>query len=165
MAIAAAPLVVGAIGLLLDRSLIRWLYHDPVKSMLGTFGLAIVLRQLVLIFEGPQLRHVGLPVTGAVPLGFGEQFPIWRVAIIAFAVATDGRRRAVADALRDRPEGPHHDRRRGDRAVAGHERAARQRAAFALGAALAGLAGALVAPLARSIRTWASATWSARSWS
>ena len=44
--------LVGVIDLLVDRALIHSLYHDPGKSMLGTFRLAIVI-QLVQIVEGP----------------------------------------------------------------------------------------------------------------
>jgi urea transport system permease protein len=146
-AIALAPLVVGAIGLLLDRSLIRWLYHDPVKSMLGTFGLAIVLRQLVLIVEGPQLRYVGLPVTGAVSLGFGEQFPLWRVVIVVLAVATTV---AVALWLMRSATGLKVRTTTVDAQIAESLAINVPRVnatAFALGAGLAGLAGALVAPL------------------
>jgi urea transport system permease protein len=146
VAIAATPLLVGAIGLIVDRSLIRWMYHDPVKSMLGTFGLAIVIRQLVLIVEGPSLRYVGLPLTGTVSI-FGEQYPVWRLALIGFAVVTGlvvalclsrsaiglKVRAATADA---------------DIAAALGMNVSRVNAtAFALGAGLAGLAGALIAPL------------------
>jgi urea transport system permease protein len=145
-AIALAPLIVGAAGLLVDRSLIRWLYHNPVKSMLGTFGLAIVIRQLVLIAEGPELHYVGLPVTGTVNL-LGEQFPLWRVVLIAFAVLTGilvalwfGRsamglkvRTTSADAQ--------------IAAALGMNVSRVNALAFAVGAALAGLAGALIAPL------------------
>ncbi|HET6449467.1 MAG TPA: hypothetical protein VFG31_10195 [Conexibacter sp.] len=146
-AIALAPLIVGAIGVLLDRSLIRWLYHDPVKSMLGTFGLAIVLRQLVLIVEGPQLRYVGLPVTGAVSLGFGEQFALWRVVVLAFALATTA---GVALWLARSATGLKVRTTTVDAQIAaslGMNVPRVNATAFALGAALAGLAGALVAPL------------------
>jgi urea transport system permease protein len=145
-AIALTPLLVGAIGLVVDRGLIRWLYQDPVKSMLGTFGLGIVIRQLVLIVEGPGLRYVNLPITSSVVV-FGEQLPVWRLVLIAFAVVTGVLvalwlsrsaaglkvRIATADA---------------DVASALGTNVSRVNAlAFALGTALAGLAGALVAPL------------------
>jgi urea transport system permease protein len=146
-AIALTPLAVAAIGLALDRTLIRWLYHDPVKSMLGTFGLAIVIRQLVQIVEGPQLRYVGLPVSGAIPLGFGQQFAAWRVVLIGFAVVTT---LALALWLGRSDSGLKLRTTAADSEIAGAlgMNVGRVNAlAFAVGAGLAGLAGALVAPL------------------
>jgi urea transport system permease protein len=145
-AIALTPLIVGAIGLVIDRSLIRWLYQNPVKSMLGTFGLGIVIRQLVLITEGPGLRYVDLPITSSVAI-LGEQLPVWRLLLIALALLTGVLvalwlsrsaaglkvRIATVDA---------------DIASALGTNVSRVNAlAFGLGTALAGLAGALVAPL------------------
>jgi urea transport system permease protein len=145
-AIALTPLIAGAIGLLVDRSLIRWLYHDPVKSMLGTFGLAIVLRQLVLIVEGPQLRYVGLPITSTVSL-IGEQFPVWRVVLIGFAIVTGV---AVTLWLVRSATGLKVRTTTVDSEIAaslGMNVSRVNAIAFAMGTALAGLAGALVAPL------------------
>lgn len=145
-AIALTPLIVGAVGLLVDRSLIRWLYHDPVKSMLGTFGLAIIIRQLVLIVEGPQLRYVGLPITSTVSF-FGEQFPVWRLMLIAFAAATGI---AVALWLGRSATGLKVRTTTVDAEIAaalGMNVSRVNALAFAVGAALAALAGALVAPL------------------
>lgn len=147
LAIAITPVVVGAIGLCVDRSLIRWLYHDPVKSMLGTFGLAIVIRQLVLIIEGPELRYVGLPVDGSIPLGFGEEFATWRATLIVFAVVTAA---AVAVWLGRSRSGLKVKTTTVDPDIAaslGMNVGRVNAVAFAVGTALAGLAGALVAPL------------------
>ncbi len=146
-AIAVTPLLVGAVGVLIDRALIRWLYHDPVKSMLGTFGLAIVIRQLVLIIEGPELRYVGLPLTGAVSLGFGQQFPLWRVVLIAAAVLVGV---GIAIWLARSATGLKMRTTTVDAEIAqslGMDVPRVNAIAFGIGAGLAGLAGALVAPL------------------
>lgn len=146
LAIAATPLVVGAIGLVVDRSLIRWLYHDPIKSMLGTFGLGIVIRQLVLIAEGPGLRYVDLPITSSVAI-FGEQLPVWRLVLIVLAIVTGV---AVALWLSRSAAGLKVRIATVDSAVAsalGTNVSRVNALAFGLGTALAGLAGALVAPL------------------
>lgn len=146
LAIALSPLIVGAIGLLVDRSLIRWLYQDPVKSMLGTFGLGIVIRQLVLIAEGPGLRYVDLPITSSVAV-FGEQLPVWRLVLIALAAVTGI---AVALWLSRSATGLKVRIATIDADVAsalGTNVSRVNALAFALGTGLAGLAGALVAPL------------------
>jgi urea transport system permease protein len=147
LAIALTPLLVGAIGLLIDRSLIRWLYHDPVKSMLGTFGLAIVLRQLVQMIEGPELRYVGLPISGSVPLGFGQQFAAWRVVLIGFAILSTT---AAAVWLTRSASGLKIRTTAADSQIAaslGVNTGRVSAVAFAVGAGLAGLSGALIAPL------------------
>jgi urea transport system permease protein len=146
LAIALTPLVVGAIGLLVDRALIRWLYQDPVKSMLGTFGLGIVIRQLVLITEGPGLRYVDLPITSSVTI-FGEQLPVWRLVLIALAAISGI---AIALWLSRSAAGLKVRIATVDADVAsalGTNVSRVNALAFALGTALAGLAGALVAPL------------------
>ena len=147
LAIALAPILVGAIGLLCDRALIRWLYNEPVKSMLGTFGLALVIRQLVLMIEGPELRYVGLPLSGSIPLGFGEQFPTWRVALLCFAALATV---AVALWLTRSDSGLRVRAATIDSDIAetlGINISRVNAATFAAGTALAGLAGALIAPL------------------
>jgi urea transport system permease protein len=147
LAILLTPLLVAAIGLALDRSLIRWLYHDPVKSMLGTFGLAIVIRQLVQIVEGPELRYVGLPISSAVPLGFGQQFAAWRLVLIGFAILTSA---AVALWLARSAIGLKIRTTAADSEIAaslGINAGRVNAVAFAVGTGLAGLSGALVAPL------------------
>ncbi len=145
-AIALTPLIVGAIGLVVDRSLIRWLYQNPIKSMLGTFGLGIVIRQLVLIAEGPGLRYVDLPITSSVAI-LGEQLPVWRLVLIALAIVTGV---VVALWLSRSAAGLKVRIATTDADVAstlGTNVSRVNALAFALGTALAGLAGALVAPL------------------
>ncbi len=147
VAIAIAPLIVGAIGLVCDRTLIRWLYHEPVKSMLGTFGLALVIRQLVLTIEGPELRYVGLPLEGSVAIGFGEVFPTWRIALICFAALATA---LVAVWLTRSDSGLRVRTATVDSDIAqtlGINISRVNAATFAAGTALAGLAGALIAPL------------------
>lgn len=147
LAIALAPVVVGAIGLVADRALIRFLYHEPVKSMLGTFGLALVIRQLVLMIEGPELRFVGLPLSGSVALGFGEEFPTWRLALICFALLATV---TVALWLTRSVSGLRVRAATADAEIAGTLGINISRVnalTFAAGTALAGFAGALIAPL------------------
>ena len=38
-----APLVVGAIGVLVERTIIRWLYGRMIDTMLATWGLSLFL--------------------------------------------------------------------------------------------------------------------------
>ena len=86
IAIPAAFLVSGAIGVVIERTLIRYLYGRPLETLLATFGLSLVLQQAVRSIFGPTNREVGTPawMSGAGMLG---QLTLTynRVAIIVFA--------------------------------------------------------------------------------
>src|SRR5689334_16435852 len=58
LAVVLAFLGVGALGYVLDLVLIHFLYHKPVASMLGTWGLGMVIRQGVILLFGTELRYV-----------------------------------------------------------------------------------------------------------
>jgi urea transport system permease protein len=70
----AAPLaflVAGGIGVLIERSIIRFLYGRPLETLLATWGLSLVLQQAVRTAFGPTNREVGNPswMSGAFELG------------------------------------------------------------------------------------------------
>ncbi|MEA2465961.1 MAG: urea transport system permease protein [Thermoleophilaceae bacterium] len=147
VAVVLAFFGLGALGYVLDATLIRFLYHKPVASMLGTWGLAMVLRQAVILLFGAQLRYVALPIAGSVTLGFGANLAWWRIVLIvcsalaAVAVAVTIARTRFGVQMRAVIANPAAAESLGVRAA--HV----NRWTFALGCGLAGLAGALVAPL------------------
>ena len=49
LAIPAAFLVAGLLGLLLEVTLIQWMYKRPLDTLLATVGVALILQQLSLI--------------------------------------------------------------------------------------------------------------------
>jgi urea transport system permease protein len=71
IAVPLAFLVAGAIGVLIERSIIRFLYGRPLETLLATWGLSLVLQQLVRTLFGPTNREVGNPswMSGAFQLG------------------------------------------------------------------------------------------------
>ncbi len=87
IAIPLAFLVSGGLGVLIERSMIRFLYGRPLETLLATFGLSLVLQQAVRSLFGPTNREVGTPawMSGAGKLG-QVTFTYNRVAIIVFAV-------------------------------------------------------------------------------
>jgi urea transport system permease protein len=147
VAVVLSFVLVAGFGVVLDTVLIRFLYHKPVASMLGTWGLAIVLRQTVILLLGPQLRYVALPIAGSFALGYGALVSWWSMLLFVVAMLI-----AVAIGLilvRTRFGLKM-------RAVTANSDAAESigiatrninRWTFALGCGLAGVAGALVAPL------------------
>jgi urea transport system permease protein len=146
-AVVAAFICVGALGVVLDAVLIRFLYHKPVASMLGTWGLAMVLRQSVVLILGPELRYVALPIAGSVSIGFGAQMAWWQITLIGCA---GGVAAAVGLVMLRSPFGLQM------RAVVANSESAEvlgiksahvNRWSFALGCGVAGVAGALLSPL------------------
>jgi urea transport system permease protein len=71
IAVPLAFLVAGGIGVLIERSIIRFLYGRPLETLLATWGLSLVLQQAVRSAFGPTNREVGNPswMSGAFELG------------------------------------------------------------------------------------------------
>jgi urea transport system permease protein len=71
IAVPLAFLVAGAVGVLIERSIIRFLYGRPLETLLATWGLSLVLQQAVRTMFGPTNREVGNPswMSGAFEVG------------------------------------------------------------------------------------------------
>jgi urea transport system permease protein len=71
IALPLAFLVTGIIGILIERSIIRFLYGRPLETLLATWGLSLVLQQAIRSIFGPNNREVGNPswMSGAFELG------------------------------------------------------------------------------------------------
>ena len=71
IAVPLAFLVAGGIGVLVERTIIRFLYGRPLETLLATWGLSLVLQQAVRTIFGPNNREVGNPswMSGAFELG------------------------------------------------------------------------------------------------
>jgi urea transport system permease protein len=87
IAVPAAFLVAGLIGIAIERSLIRWLYGRPLETLLATWGLSLVLQQTVRSIFGANNREVDAPswMTGVTQLG-GLTLTWNRMYIILFAI-------------------------------------------------------------------------------
>ena len=64
-------LVAGAVGVAIERGIIRFLYGRPLETLLATWGLSLVIQQAVRTAFGPTNREVGNPswMSGAFELG------------------------------------------------------------------------------------------------
>ena len=87
IAVPAAFLVSGAVGVAIERLLIRYLYGRPLETLLATWGLSLVLQQAVRSIFGADNRNVGTPdwMSGAYQVG-GVLITVNRLTIIVFAV-------------------------------------------------------------------------------
>ena len=87
-AIPAAFLVCALIGMLMERSVIRFLYGRPLETLLATWGISLVLIQSVRLLFGAQNVEVANPswLSGGVEILYGIVLPYSRLAIIVFVV-------------------------------------------------------------------------------
>jgi urea transport system permease protein len=71
IAIPLAFMVSGAIGILIERTIIRFLYGRPLETLLATWGLSLILQQAVRTGFGPTNKDVSNPswMSGAFELG------------------------------------------------------------------------------------------------
>lgn len=88
-ALVIVPIVVGCFGILIERTLLRWLYRfDPIYSLLLTFGIALVLQGIFSnYFNISGTPYPGQPesLRGVVNLGF-MMFPKYRLFAIVFSL-------------------------------------------------------------------------------
>ena len=85
LSLVLAPLLVGALGLVVERTLIRRLYgRSPDDPLLLTFGLSLVLVEAVRLLFGKIGLQLDPPraLAGGVNLGF-MTFPAYRLFVIA----------------------------------------------------------------------------------
>jgi len=83
-----SPLVVGAFGILLERTLLRHLYKlDPLYGLLLTFGLALIIEGLFRSIYGVSGQPYSTPalLQGGVNLGF-MYLPIYRAWVVVASV-------------------------------------------------------------------------------
>jgi urea transport system permease protein len=96
VAIPAAFLVAGAIGILIERTMIRFLYGRPLETLLATWGLSLILQQAIRSLFGAENQDVGSPnwMSGYFMVG-GLTITVNRLCIIVFAFAVVGGLMAV----------------------------------------------------------------------
>src|SRR6195952_1459986 len=150
-----APIVVGLIGVVLERLVIRRLYGRMIDTMLATWGLSLLLVGIVTSVFGNTTAGISTPL-GGFTIG-AYSVSVYTLLIIAVAVALGFALRAVlmktqlgliargtmqnpsmADALGISPSRVY-------------------MITFAVGAALSGLAGGLLAPLTGVVPTMGGA--------
>ncbi len=146
LGMAAAPIVVGALGFVLERLIVRRFYAAPIVAMLGTYALGLIIRESVRGLIGGLYLSVPEPIGGSVTLG-SLHFSAWRLVIVVITIAVMmGSYMLLAHTsfglrIRASLENPALAR------ASGISTNAIYAATFAFGAALAGLAGALIVPV------------------
>jgi branched-chain amino acid transport system permease protein len=140
-----APIIVGVIGAIAERLIIRRLYGHLVTTMLATWGLSLFLVGVVTAIFGNTLMGVSAPLGD---LAIGQySISLYQFVIVGITALTTGicllvlkrtRYGLIARGTMQNPDMA---------AVVGIDPAHVYAATFAFGAALSGLAGGLLAPI------------------
>lgn len=140
-----APLVVGLLGLIVERLVIRFLYGRLVATMLATWGLSLLLIGAITLIFGNTTEGVSPPITGFALGNYqinGYNFFIILAAVVLiagmYAVLKSTRLGLVA-----RGTMQHADMA----AALGYSPNRVYMITFCIGSALTGLAGGILAPL------------------
>jgi branched-chain amino acid transport system permease protein len=143
----AFAVVIGVVcGAIVERLVMRPLYARPLDAILATWGLGIVVGQLITLQFGREVQFVQSPVTGAMAI-LGESYSEYRLILVILAVILA---LAMGLVLNGTKLGLQ------TRAVIMNENLARglginsglvRFATFSIGSGLAALAGALITPL------------------
>ena len=142
---ALAPVVVGAVGLVVERCIIRFLYGRLLDTMLATWGLSLGLIAAVTLIIGPSTEGVATPFGHVAIGGYAvSAYNLFVIAATGFLVAlTWGVFSRTKFGLIARGAMQNADMV----AALGIHPPTIYMMIFTLGSALAGLAGAIMAPL------------------
>ena len=88
IAIPAAFLVAGLTGVLIERTIIRFLYGRPLETLLATFGVSLILQQAVRSIFSPLNRSVVTPdwMSGSLRLNDALEITWNRLYIVIFTL-------------------------------------------------------------------------------
>ena len=146
-----APLIVGLIGLVVERLVIRHLYGRLVDTMLATWGLSLLFIDVAKMIFGNTTTGISTPIPGFAVGNYqisGYNFFIILVAvalvIAMFAVLRGTRAGLIARGTMQRADMA---------AALGYSPDRIYMATFFCGSALSGLAGAVLAPLVGLVPT------------
>lgn len=140
-----APIVVGIVGLIVERLVVRWLYGRMIDTMLATWGLSLLFVGLVTLIFGSSAVGVPTPIPGYQVGGYqmgGYNLFIIAIAILLvllmWLVLRYTRVGLVARGAMQNPEVA---------SSLGYNPSTIYMLTFTAGAALSGLAGGVLAPL------------------
>ncbi len=141
-----APLILALVGLAIEELVVRHVYHRFLDTILATWGLSIAIKQAVVLAFGPQSRTASPPFDFAVEI-FGAPYPAYRLFVMAVSVAVIAGTFLLFFRTRFGLTARAVIANRRMASCLGIDTRRLDRLTFAFGAALAGLAGAVMAPL------------------
>nr|WP_267926629.1 urea ABC transporter permease subunit UrtB [Desulfolithobacter dissulfuricans] len=88
LAIPAAFIVSGLVGIVIEKSVIRFLYGRPLETLLATFGISLILQQTVRTIFSPLNRSVETPawMSGSLQINSVLSLTVNRLTILGFSM-------------------------------------------------------------------------------
>jgi branched-chain amino acid transport system permease protein/urea transport system permease protein len=84
LALLIAPIVGFIFGIVLERTIVRYLYARPLAIVLATWGISLMVRQSIQLMFGARVYAVNTPVSGSI-FFLGVEYPAYRLFLIASA--------------------------------------------------------------------------------
>ena len=149
VAIPAAFIVAGLAGVILERTVIRFLYGRPLETLLATFGVSLVLQQLVRSIFSANNRAVEAPawMSGTLQINDALGITFNRLYIVAFTLIVFAILQLVLKRTRVGLEIRAVAQNRGMARAMGVRSAWVDAATFGLGSGIAGMAGVALSQL------------------
>ncbi len=144
--IAAGVLLVAVLGFVLEKTILHRLYDEPLLGFLGTFGIGLVIEQLLSFHFGDQSRSLESPFPGTIDL-FGVAYPAHRIFVIVVGVTVALLVGALLSQTRFGLEIHATANKSATAEILGVDSGKVYTATFVLGSAFAALAGGLTAPI------------------
>lgn len=72
-------------GIIVERIILRYLYSRPLDAILATWGLGIVIVQVITVLFGRGTQFVKIPITGTIDM-LGANYSFYRIALVLFSV-------------------------------------------------------------------------------
>lgn len=141
-----SPIFVGIVGLALEVSIIRRFYTRPFVTLVATWGISIIIRQIIKMLFGSGHQTIHNPLTGSLDL-FGIVYPKYRLVIMLITVVILVFLFIFFQKTSFGLKGRAIIQNRNMAAALGINVADVDRWTFSIGAALAGIAGAIMTPL------------------
>jgi len=85
LAMILAFVVTALFGIFIEITLIKKLYGKVAETLLATFALSIILQQVVRMVLGPEDKFVGLPIEGSLDMA-GIVVPLYNIFLIGVAL-------------------------------------------------------------------------------
>ena len=164
-AIPVSFIVVALLGLVVERAVIQWIYDRPLETLLATWGVGIILEVVMKLIFGPQLYYVGSPkaLSGGVHIVGRLPYPYYRLFLVGMAILMVA---ATFIVLYRSNFGLKVRAVRRNRAISGClgiDTARVDMMIFMFGSGLAGVAGAILAPI-KSVSTTMGFTYAVNSY-
>lgn len=144
LAMLMAPVVSGLVGLAIERLIIRWLYGRVIDTLLATAGISMFLIQVARILFSSDSRSIPMPF-GSLAIG-GSSIAVYRLLMIVLAVGLSALTYLIFTRTRYGLEARAATLNPAMAAAVGINASRTNMWTFVLGSALAGVAGAIVAP-------------------